>query len=102
MPNVVVLKTLDERVAGVIPFQPLKPNDVYFFPNVAARQEVTGMGLTEPIVVYFLDEHFEPFMQAYILKPGLGVSAPGGTAHIVETSSHGPEIVRFGFLRRHL
>lgn len=103
--KVVVLRTEDEQADGVLPYQPLDKDTIYFFPEVSGKV-ITGSGLRKALRVYALDRNFQPAyphpFRFIKLCPGDTVSLFPHVRHVVETAWNAPVISSFQFLRKYL
>jgi len=104
--KVVVLRTEKEQTRGVLPYQApgraLPLDTLWFFPNIKPGSTVvSGIGLFEPLRVYFLDRLFEVIGDG-LLQPESLIAVPEGTRHVLEMSVHAPLLPRFQFLRTHV
>ena len=106
--RVIVLRSPRAQELGVIPYQEggLDSRTVFFFPHIGSTL-VSGVGMTEGIRLYALDENLNfvdlpPFDPIVIVQPRHIFHLPPVTRHVVETALGAPKLNDFEFLRKHL
>jgi hypothetical protein len=88
--KVVVLKTPEEKTAGVRAFpSPLPEDFVLLFTDVLPGQKFVMDGVTQKLAISFLGKQFNEIV-SYSLWPGGFAVAPPGTVYAVEVPDGAP------------
>lgn len=96
--KVVTLRTPQEQATGALALaSPISPDLLLFFTFVNSGV-VHGIGMQEPLRVFFLNGAFEVLGTA-LLEPGAKIGLPLGTEHVVELSTRAQPPPTFTFLR---
>lgn len=96
--NVVTFRTPAEQAKGALSLpSPLNAQLLLLFPFVSMGV-VHGIGMREPLKVFFLDASFTKVGEA-LLVPGAKIAIPARTEHVVELSTRAQPPATFTFLR---